>query len=391
MNYCLISAMIVVVTYAILYAICARKTKSNQEFSAIEKGLLKGCSVSLGLLVLPIFGSLAFPKLQPHLATVIFIVESAVIALFGFQELRKLNYRKVKLFCLLALLVGIALVWWQLFSYYQMEQDVFNSPNFTLVPFMVWAAAIIVVAFTYLDGPKLRAKKKSKAEAENAKLREQIERMQNERNRLKEDNEKLRSVVQGTKSGNTEQKSVTEDKKAESNPPKNTQTDEESTTQADEAQTTTSAPKSDAEDKPTKAKVTNPSMTEVQQQKLSEILDRLDSDSSPEAQQTAIQELVKSYRTAAIKKAIEEFAKGRRTATVKEAATPEEKTSSQGPKSTDFEVPFEEDEEVIDPVDYDDGEDDTIFAGLSAKISPATVALTAAIILVIYVTVLVLA
>ena len=391
MSYCLISAMIVVVTYAILYAICARKTKSNQEFSAIEKGLLKGCSVSLGLLVLPIFGSLAFPKLQPHLATVIFIVESAVIALFGFQELRKLNYRKVKLFCLLALLVGIALVWWQLFSYYQMEQDVFNSPNFTLVPFMVWAAAIIVVAFTYLDGPKLRAKKKSKAEAENAKLREQIERMQNERNRLKEDNEKLRSVVQGTKSGNTEQKSVTEDKKAESNPPKNTQTDEESTTQADEAQTTTSAPKSDAEDKPTKAKVTNPSMTEVQQQKLSEILDRLDSDSSPEAQQTAIQELVKSYRTAAIKKAIEEFAKGRRTATVKEAATPEEKTSSQGPKSTDFEVPFEEDEEVIDPVDYDDGEDDTIFAGLSAKISPATVALTAAIILVIYVTVLVLA
>ena len=388
MSYCLISAMIVVVTYAILYAICARKTKSNQEFSAIEKGLLKGCSVSLGLLLLPIFGSLAFPKPQPHLATVTFIVESALIALFGFLELRKLNYRKVKLFCLLALHVGIALVWWQLFSYYQMEQGIFNSPSFTLVPFMVWAAAIVVVAFTYLDGPKLRTKKLSKTESENAKLREQIERMQNERNRLKEDNEKLRSVVQGTKSGNTEQKSVTEDKKAEQNPPKNTQTGEDSATQVDEAQTTTSVPKSDAEDKP---KVTNPSMTGAQQQKLSEILDRLDSDSSPEAQQAAIQELVKSYRTAAIKKAIEEFAKGRRAATVKETTTPEEKTLSQGPKSTDFEVPFEEEEEVLDPVDSDDGEDDTIFAGLSAKISPATVALAAAIILVIYVTVLVLA
>ena len=184
-----------------------------------------------------------------------------------------------------------------------------------------------------------------------------------------------------SKVGPLSQKSVTEDKKAESNPPKNTQTDE--------AQTTTSAPKSDAED--TKAKVTNPSMNGIEQQKLSEILDRLDSDSSPEAQQAAIQELVKSYRTAAIKKAIEEFTKGRRAATVKEATTPEEETLSQEPKSTDFEVPFEEEEEVLDPVDSDDGEDDTIFADLSAKISPTTVALTAAIILVIYVTVLVLA
>ncbi len=391
MNYCLILAMIVVVTYAILYAICARKTKSNQEFSAIEKGLLKGCLASFGLLVLPIFGSLAFPKLQPHLATVIFIVESAVIALFGFQELRKLHYRKVKLFCLLALHVGIALVWWQLFSYYQMEQGIFNSPSFTLVPFMVWAAAIVVVAFTYLDGPKLRAKKKSKAEAENAKLREQIERMQNERNRLKEDNKKLRSVVQGTKSGTTKSKSVTEDKKAESNPPKNTQTGEDSATQVDEAQTTTSVPKSDAEDKP---KVTNPSMTGAQQQKLSEILDRLASDPSPEAQQAAIQELVKNYRTAAIKKAIEEFAESHRTATAKKAIASEEETLSQGPKSTDFEVSFEEEEQEEpeeEVLDGDDGEDDTIFADLFAKISPATVALTAAIILVIYVTVLVLA
>ena len=389
MNLTLITAMAIIVTFAILYGKSARKTESNQEFLALEKGLLKGCLVSLGLLVLPILGSLAFPKLQPHIATVIFIVESAVIALFGFCELRKLNYRMVKLVCLLALHVGIALVWWQLFSYYQMEQGIFNSPSFTLVPFMVWAAAIVVVAFTYLDGPKLRAKKKSKAEAENAKLREQIERMQNERNRLQEDNKKLRNAIQ---SGNPKPKSVTEDKKAEQNLPKNTQTGEDSATQVDEAQTTTSVPKSDAEDKP---KVTNPSMTGAQQQKLSEILDRLDSDSSPEAQQAAIQELVKSYRTAAIKKAIEEFAKGRRAATVKEATTPEEETSSQEPKSTDFEVSFEEEEqeepEEEEVLDGDDGEDDTIFADLFAKISPATVALTAAIILVIYVTVLVLA
>ena len=389
MNLTLIAVMIVVVTFAILYGESARKTKSNQEVLALQKSFLRGCLVSLVLLLLPVFESLAFPKPQPHLATVTFIVESAVIALFGVLELRKLNYRKVKLFCLLALHVGIALVWWQLFSYYQMEQGIFNSPSFTLVPFMVWAAAIVVVAFTYLDGPKLRAKKKSKAEAENAKLREQIERMQNQQNKLKEDNEKLRSVVQGTKSGTSESKSVTEDKKAEQNLPKNTQTDEDSTPQVEEAQTTTSAPKSDAED--TKVKVTNSSMNGIEQQKLSEILDRLDSDSSPEAQQAAIQELVKSYRTAAIKKAIEEFAKGRRAATVKEATTPEEETSSQEPEFVDFEEESEEEEEVLDHVDSDDGEDDTVFAGLSAKISPATVALTAAIILVIYVTVLVLA
>ena len=385
MNLTLISVMIVVVTFAISYGESARKTKSNQEVLALQKSFLRGCLVSLVLLLLPVFESLAFPKPQPHLATVTFIVESAVIALFGVLELRKLNYRKVKLFCLLALHVGIALVWWQLFSYYQMEQGIFNSPSFTLVPFMVWAAAIVVVAFTYLDGPKLRAKKKSKAEAENAKLREQIERMQNERNRLQEDNKKLRNAIQ---SGTIKSKSVTEDKKAEQNPPKNTQTDEDLTPQVEEA-TTTSAPKSDAED--TKVKVTNSSMNGIEQQKLSEILDRLDSDSSPEAQQAAIQELVKSYRTAAIKKAIEEFAKGRRAATAKEATTPEEETSSQEPEFVDFEEESEEEEEVLDPVDSDDGEDDTIFAGLSAKISPATVALTAAIIFVIYVTVLVLA
>lgn len=386
MNLTLIAVMIVVVTFAISYGESARKTKSNQEVLALQKSFLRGCLVSLVLLLLPVFESLAFPKPQPHLATVTFIVESALIALFGFLELRKLNYRKVKLFCLLALHVGIALVWWQLFSYYQMEQGIFNSPSFTLVPFMVWAAAIVVVAFTYLDGPKLRTKKLSKTESENAKLREQIERMQNERNRLQEDNKKLRNAIQ---SGNPKPKSVTEDKKAEQNPPKNTQTGEDSATQVDEAQTTTSVPKSDAED--TKAKVTNSSMNGIEQQKLSEILDRLDSDSSPEAQQAAIQELVKSYRTAAIKKAIEEFAKGRRAATAKEATTPEEETSSQEPEFVDFEEESEEEEEVLDHVDSDDGEDDTIFAGLSAKISPATVALTAAIILVIYVTVLVLA
>ena len=389
MNLTLIAVMIVVVTFAISYGESARKTKSNQEVLALQKSFLRGCLVSLVLLLLPVFESLAFPKPQPHLATVTFIVESAVIALFGFQELRKLHYRKVKLFCLLALHVGIALVWWQLFSYYQMEQGIFNSPSFTLVPFMVWAAAIVVVAFTYLDGPKLRAKKKSKAEAENAKLREQIERMQNERNRLQEDNKKLRNAIQ---SGNPKPKSVTEDKKAEQNPPKNTQTDEDSTPQVEEA-TTTSAPKSDAED--TKVKVTNSSMNGIEQQKLSEILDRLDSDSSPEAQQAAIQELVKNYRTAAIKKAIEEFAESHRTATAKKAIASEEETLSQGPKSTDFEVSFEEEEqeepEEEEVLDYDDGEDDTTFADLFAKISPATVALTAAIILVIYVTVLVLA
>ena len=385
MNLVLIAVMIVVVTFAISYGESARKTKSNQEVLALQGNFFKGCLVSLVLLLLPVFESLAFPKPQPHLATVTFIVESALIALFGFLELRKLKYRKVKLFCLLALHVGIALVWWQLFSYYQMEQGIFNSPSFTLVPFMVWAAAIVVVAFTYLDGPKLRAKKKSKAEAENAKLREQIERMQNERNRLQEDNKKLRNAIQ---SGAPKSKSVTEDKKAEQNPPKNTQTDEDSTPQVEDA-TTTSAPKSDAED--TKVKVTNSSMNGIEQQKLSEILDRLDSDSSPEAQQAAIQELVKSYRTAAIKKAIEEFAKGRRAATAKEATTPEEETSSQEPEFVDFEEESEEEEEVLDHVDSDDGEDDTIFADLFAKISPATVALTAAIILVIYVTVLVLA
>ena len=382
MSYCLISAMIVVVTYAILYAICARKTKSNQEFSAIEKGLLKGCLASLGLLALPIFGNLAFPKLQPQLTAVIFVVELAAIAVYSLLEFRKLNYRKVKLVCIVALFVGITPVWWQLFSYFQMKHDILNIMDFAMVTFLSWLAAIVVVTFTYLGGPKLRAKKKSKAEVENAKLREQIERMQNERNKLQEDNEKLRSVVQGTKSGTPEQKSVTEDKKAESNPPKNTQTDEESTTQVEEAQTTTSAPKSDAEDKP--KKVTNPSMTETQQKKLSEILNRLSSDSSPEAQQKAIEEIVKNYRSA----------------TVKEATTPEEKALAEEPKLTFFEIPYEEDEEeepeerddleedeeTLDSVDSGDEnwEDDTIFTDLFAKINPVTFALAAGIIFVIY-------
>ena len=373
MSYCLISAMIVVVTYAILYAICARKTKSNQEFSAIEKGLLKGCSVSLGLLLLPIFGSLAFSKVQPNLSAVIFVLELAGIMVFGWVELRKLNYRKVKLPCLLALLAGIAFVWWQIFSYYQMDRDFFGNLEFIMATFPTWLAAIVVVTFTYLGGPKLRAKKKSKAEVENAKLREQIERMQNQQNKLQQDNEKLRSVVQGTKSGTTEQKSVTEDKKAESNPPKNTQTDE--------AQTTTSAPKSDAEDKP--KKVTNPSMNEIQQQTLSEILDMLNSDSSPEDQFIAIDELINSYRTA----------------TVQEAATQKEKALSQGPKTVDPKVDSkkepeetEEEEEILDPVDFGDNyEDETILADLFAKISPLAGILAVAIIFMVCVIVRVLA
>ena len=375
MNYCLIGAMIVVVTFVILYGKTARKTRSNQEILILEKGLLKGGLVSLGLLVLPIFGSLAFPKVQPNLSAVIFVLELAGIMIFGLVELRKLKYRMEKLVCLLALLAGIALVWWQLFSYYQMDRDFFGSLGFIMATFPTWLLAIVTVVFTYLGGPKLRAKKKSKAEAENAKLREQIERMQNQQNKLQEDNEKLRSVVQGTKSGTPEQKSVTEDKKAESNPPKNTQTDE--------AQTTTSVPKSDAEDK-IRVEVTNPSMTEVQQQKLSEILNQLSSNSSPEAQQKAIEEIVKNYRSA----------------TVKEATTPEEETSSQEPKITYFEIPYEEDEEeepeerdhdleeeeeFLDPVGGDENwEDDTIFTDLFAKINPVTIALVLGIIIVFY-------
>ena len=375
MNYCLIGAMIVVVTFVILYGKTARKIRSNQEILILEKGLLKGGLVSLGLLVLPIFGSLAFPKVQPNLSAVIFVLELAGIMIFGLVELRKLKYRMEKLVCIVALFVGITPVWWQLFSYYQMDRDFFGSLGFIMATFPTWLLAIVTVVFTYLGGPKLRAKKKSKAEAENAKLREQIERMQNQQNKLQEDNEKLRSVVQGTKSGTPEQKSVTEDKKAESNPPKNTQTDE--------AQTTTSAPKSDAEDK-IRVEVTNPSMTEVQQQKPSEILNQLSSNSSPEAQQKAIEEIVKNYRSA----------------TVKEATTPEEETSSQEPKITYFEIPYEEDEEeepeerdhdleeeeeFLDPVGGDENwEDDTIFTDLFAKINPVTIALVLGIIIVFY-------
>ena len=368
-NYCFIAVMIVVVTYAILYAICARKTKSNQEFSAIEKGLLKGCLASLGLLALPIFGNLAFPKLQPQLTAVIFVVELAAIAVYSLLEFRKLNYRKVKLVCIVALFVGITPVWWQLFSYFQMKHDILNIMDFAMVTFLSWLAAIVVVTFTYLGGPKLRTKKKSKAEVENAKLREQIERMQNERNKLQEDNEKLRSVVQGTKSGTPEQKSVTEDKKAESNPPKNTQTDE--------AQTTTSAPKSDAEDKP--KKVTNPSMNRIQQQKLSEILDLLNSDSSSEEQQVAIEEIVKNYRSA----------------TAKEAPAPEEETSSQESEFAGFGLFFEvedeeepedeEEEEVLDPVDGNKKwEDDTILPDLFTVNNLVRAAFAVAIIFMVY-------
>ncbi len=360
MNFVFIAAVIVIVTFFGIYGECARKTETNQEVSALRENLLKGCLVSLVLLLLPFFGSLLFPQFQPRLATITFIVELAAVALFGFRELRKRNHRMTKLVYLLVQLFGIALVWCQLFSYYKMDQTIFSNMDFVFVPLMAWLATITIVVYTYLDGPKLRPKKLSKTEAENVKLREQIERMQKQ---LQVDNEK--------QSGTTEQKSVTEDKKAESNPPKNTQTDEESATQAEEAQTTTSAPKSDAEDKPkVKVEVTNPSMTGVQQQKLSEILNRLASDSSPESQQAAIEEILKNYRTA----------------TAKEAPAPEEETSSQEPEFAGVEEESdEEEEEILDPVDGDEKwEDDTILTDLFAKINPATIALTIAIIFVIY-------
>lgn len=359
MNFVFIAAVIVIVTFFGIYGECARKTETNQEVSALRENLLKGCLVSLVLLLLPIFGSLLFPQFQPRLATITFIVELAAVALFGFRELHKRNHRMTKLVYLLVQLFGIALVWCQLFSYYKMDQTIFSNMDFVFVPLMAWLATITIVVYTYLDGPKLRPKKLSKTEAENAKLREQIERLQKQ---LQVDNEK--------QSGTTEPKSVTEDKKAEQNLPKNTQTDKESTTQVEEAQTTTSAPKSDAEDKP-KVEVTNPSMTGIQQQKLSEILNRLSSASTIEDQQMAVEEIVKSYRAA----------------NVKEAPAPEEETSSQGPEEfTDFEEESdEEEEEFLDPVDGDENwEDDTIFTDLFAKINPVTIALVLGIIIVFY-------
>ena len=368
MNNCLIASMIVVVNFSILYGESARKTKSNQEFLALQNGLLKGCLVSLGLLVLPIFGSLAFPSPQPNLSAVIFVLELVGVMFYSHVELRRLNYRKVKLSCLLALLAGIALIWCQLFSYYQMDRDFFGNLKFIMATVPTLLLTFIIVVFTYLGGPKLRAKKKSKAEAENAKLREQIERMQNQQNKLQEDNEKLQNALQNKGTPEPKSESVAEDKKAESNLPKNTQAEEESTTKVEEAQTTTSAPKSDAEDKP-KVEVTNPSMTGVQQQKLSEILNRLGGDPSPEAQQAAIEEIVKNYRSA----------------TAKEAPAPEEETSSQEPEVVDFEEESdEEEEEVLDPVDDEDWEDGTILTDLLAKINPVTIVLVVAIIFVIY-------
>ena len=370
MSNCLIASMIIVVTFAISYGESARKTKSNQEFLALQNGLLKGCLVSLGLLVLPIFGSLAFPSPQPNLSAVIFVLELVGVMFYSHVELRRLNYRMVKLSCLLALLAGIALIWCQLFSYYQMDRDFFGNLKFIMATVPTWLLTFILVVFTYLDGPKLRAKKKSKAEVENAKLREQIERMQNQQNKLQEDNEKLQNALQNKGTPEPKSESVTEDKKAESNLPKNTQAEEESTTKVEEAQTTTSAPKSDAEDKPkVKVEVTNPSMTGVQQQKLSEILNRLGGDPSPEAQQAAIEEIVKNYRSA----------------TAKEAPAPEEETSSQEPEVVDFEEESdEEEEEVLDSVDDKDWEDDTILTDLFRKINLVTIVLVVAIIFVIY-------
>ena len=367
MNFVLIAVMIVVVTFFGIYGECARKTETNQEVSALQENLLKGCLVSLVLLLLPIFGSLLFPQFQPRLATITFIVELAAVALFGFRELHKRNHRMTKLVYLLVQLFGIALVWCQLFSYYKMDQTIFSNMDFVFVPLMAWLATITVVVYTYLEGPKLRPKKLSKTEAENAKLREQIERLQKQ------------LLVDNKKQSGTPEPSVTEDKKAEQNLPKNTQTDKESTTQVEEAQTTASASKSDAEDKPTKAKVTNPSMTGIQQQKLSKILDRLSSNSSPEVQQEAIEEIVRSYRTA----------------TVKEAPAPEEETLSQKPKFAGFglflegeeqeEPECEEEEEgILDSVDIGDNyEDETIFPDLFTANNLVRAAFVVAIIFVV--------
>lgn len=358
MNFVFIAAVIVIVTFFGIYGECARKTETNQEVSALRENLLKGCLVSLVLLLLPIFGSLLFPQFQPRLATITFIVELAAVALFGFRELRKRNHRMMKLVYLLVLVVGIALVWCQLFSYYKMDQTIFSNMDFVFVPLMAWLATITVIVYTYLEGPKLRPKKLSKAEAENAKLREQIERLQKQ---LQVDNEK--------QSG-TPEPSVTEDKKAESNLPKNTQAEEESTTKVEEAQTTASAPKSDAEDKP-KVEVTNPSMTGIQQQKLSEILNRLASDSSPEAQQRAVEEIVKNYRAA----------------TVKEAPAPEEETSSQESEFAGFEEESdEEEEEGLDSVDDGDEkwDDETILPDLFTANNLVRAAFAVAIIFVVY-------
>lgn len=369
MNFVLIAVMIVVITFFGIYGECARKTETDQEVSALRENLLKGCLVSLVLLLLPIFGSLLFPQFQPRLATITFIVELAAVALFGFRELHKRNHRMTKLVYLLVQLFGIALVWCQLFSYYKMDQTIFSNMDFVFVPLMAWLATITIVVYAYLDGPKLRPKKLSKTEAENAKLREQIERLQKQ---LQVDNEK--------QSGTTEPKSVTEYKKAEQNLPKNTQTDKESTTQVEEAQTTTSAPKSDAEDKPkVKVEVTNPSMTGVQQQKLSEILNRLGDDPSLEAQQAAIEEIVKNYRSA----------------TAKEAPAPEEETSSQESEFAGFGLFFEvedeeepedeEEEEVLDPVDGNKNwEDDTILPDLFTVNNLVRAAFVVAIIFVVY-------
>ena len=362
MNFVFIAAVIVIVTFFGIYGECARKTETNQEVSALRENLLKGCLVSLVLLLLPIFGSLLFPQFQPRLSTITFIVELAAVALFGFRELHKRNHRMTKLVYLLVQLFGIALVWCQLFSYYKMDQTIFSNMDFVFVPLMAWLATITIVVYTYLDGPKLRAKKKSKAEAENAKLREQIERLQKQ------------LLVDNKKQSGTPEPSVTEDKKAEQNLPKNTQTDKESTTQVEEAQTTASASKSDAEDKP-KVKVTNPSMSGIQQQKLSEILDLLNSDSTSEEQQVAIEELIKSYRTA----------------TVQEVAIKKEKTSSRDPKSTDLEVgsedepeETEEEEEILDPVDFGDNyEDETIFPDLFTANNLVRAAFAVAIIFVV--------
>ena len=89
----------------------------------------------------------------------------------------------------------------------------------------------------------------------------------------------------------------------------------------------------------------------------------------------------------------------KRVATVQEAATQKEKALSQGPKPTDPKVDSkkepeetEEEEEILDPVDFGDNyEDEAILADLFAKISPLAGILAVAIIFMVCVIVRVLA
>ena len=120
-------------------------------------------------------------------------------------------------------------------------------------------------------------------------------------------------------------------------------------------------------------------MAGIQQQKLSEIINRLSSASTVEDQQMAVEEIVKNYRVA----------------TAKEAPALEEKTSSQEPEFAGFglffevedeeEPEYEEEEEgILDSVDHgDDWGDDTIFPDLFTANNLVRAAFAVAIIFVV--------